>query len=397
MSKRRLTLWLLSAASLMLLPTQSTRLFAQSACGPFVDVSPTDPFCPFILQAFISSVTQGTSSTTFSPNDLVPRNQTVTFFDRVMDITLHRGSARLAMGKTWAPSSTIGAIATDVGGAINDVVTDGTFLWIARNDGKVLKVNVADRRVAETWSLASGLPRKLGIFGGLVWIVDNQGALQVFNPTTSPAGTATVLFTGLGVGNFPTMSFDGTNVWVAGSSSGNILVYPIGAAQGATFTAPANVDGMVFDGTNMWVLLSNAALLKLTAPILPAVPTTVETLTIPGNVSDCRMLFDGTNVWIPQASGSLYVIRVQPNPTAPPSLVITVGTVPNVSSPYVAGFDGENVMIGGINNGTVAIYKATSLTAIRSFSIGAGSIRSIASDGRTFNIGDATGTKFFQY
>src|ERR1041385_2825949 len=87
---------LLAAAVLLLLPG---RIQAQAACGPFTDVLASDVFCPFILQAFYSSVTQGTSATTFSPDLNLTRNQAVTFFDRVMDITLHHGK-RTAIGKT---------------------------------------------------------------------------------------------------------------------------------------------------------------------------------------------------------------------------------------------------------------------------------------------------------
>jgi hypothetical protein len=397
MSKRRLIQWLLSAAILMFLPTQ-TRLFAQ-ACGPFVDVSSSDVFCPFILQAFIDSVTQGTSPTTFSPNDLLPRNQVVTFFDRVLDQSLHRGSVRTAIGKTWAPTSTNGGVVTDVGGAINDIVTDGTFLWIARNDGKILKANAADRRPIETWSLVSGVPRKLGVFAGLIWIADDQGALHFFNPTNAP-GTATVLFNNATISpGSPTLAFDGTNVWHASSGGTNIRIYPVANSSAATITGPANIDGMVFDGTNMWVLLANSAILKVSLPTAAApVPATVETLTIPGPVSDCRMVYDGSNIWIPiGATGNLYVIRPTVALASLPSSIVKSEAIPDVAFPYVATFDTENVMIGGLNNGTVALYKATNLTRIRTFVTGAAGVRGIASDGRTFNVGDYLGTKFFQF
>jgi len=54
-------------------------------------------------------------------------------------------------------------------------------------------------------------------------------------------------------------------------------------------------------------------------------------------------------------------------------------------------------MIGQINTGTVYLFKATSLTLIRSFTTGVGGARGIASDGLTFNVWDAAGTKLFQY
>ncbi len=398
MTKRRLITWLFVAPALLLLPVEG-KLMAQGSCGPFTDVSASDVFCPFILQAFFTSVTQGTSPTTFSPNDLIPREQVVTFFDRVMDISLHRGTVRTAIGKTWAPTSTNTFSAVDVSAPMNDVVTDGTFLWIARNDGKILKVSAADRRLQETWSLAgSAIPRKLGLFLGLVIIADNQGSLQFFNPATTPAGTAsTVLANAVPASNLAALAFDGTNVWMGNAGSPNLLIANFNTQQAATFNVGGNVDGMVFDGTNMWMLLANSSLLKLTVPALPTSPSALETLTIPVAVSDCRMLYDGNNIWIPTAGGNLFVIRPTLNLASLPSSIVTLGAIPSVGSPYVASFDGENIMIGGLTNGKVALYKSTSLTQIRTFDSGATGIRGIANDGKSFTIADAVGTKFFQY
>jgi hypothetical protein len=98
------------------------------------------------------------------------------------------------------------------------------------------------------------------------------------------------------------------------------------------------------------------------------------------------------------ATGTLYVVHpTTASPTVLPSSIILNTTVPTVSFPYATAFDGENVMIGGLNNGAVALYKATSQTLIGAFATGASSVLGIASEGRTFNFGDAGGTKFFQY
>ena len=400
MLKRRYIPCLLGAVLLVFLPTQTGRVLAQGAiCGPFTDVPSSNGFCPFILEAFITSITQGTSPTTFSPNDPVTRAQAATFVTRTMDQTLHRGTVRTAIGKSWAPSSSNGGVATEVGGAANDIVTDGIYLWIARADGRILTVNAANRRSIESWSLVSGVPRKLGLFAGLVWIADDQGRLHSFNPTF-PAGTATLMSTITGIlPGFPALAFDGTNVWLASSAGTKISIYPVSTPAGITFSPGANVEGLVFDGTNMWVLTADSHLLKMTIPTPGAgVPAVVETLTIPGPVNDCRMLYDGNNIWIPiGTTGALYVVRPTQNPGSLPSSIVKNEAIPNVGFPYVASYDGENVMIGGLNNGMVALYRATDLVRIRTFDSGATGVRGIASDGRTFNIGDINSTKFFQY
>jgi hypothetical protein len=402
MLKRRYIPCLLGAALLAFLPTRTGRVLAQGAiCGPFTDVASSNGFCPFILEAFITSITQGTSPTTFNPNDPVTRAQAATFFTRTMDQTLHRGTVRTAMGKSWAPSSTFGGVATEVGGAVNDIVTDGIYLWIARADGKILTVNAANRRLIETWSLAAGagVPRKLGVFAGLVWIADDQGHLYNFNPT-GQAGTATQVSNVTGIlPGFPTLAFDGTNVWFASSGGTKISVYQVSSPVGITFSPGANVEGLVFDGTDMWVLTADSHLLKMTIPTPgAAIPAVEETLTIPGPVSDCRMMYDGNNIWIPiGTTETVYVVRPTQNLASLPSSIVKNEAIPGVGFPYVAAYDGENVMIGGLINGTVALYKATNLNRIRTFDSGANGVRGIASDGRTFNIGDVNSTRFYQY
>jgi hypothetical protein len=392
--------WLLGAALLTSIPT---RVLAQANCGPFADVLASDPFCPFILEAFDNGITSGTSTTTFSPGNTVTRNQMVVFFDKGVDLTLHRGTVRTAMGKTWFPSSTSGAVVTDAGGAINDIVTDGINLWIARADSKILKVSAADRRLLETWTIPAGSPRKLGYFVGLVWIADNLGNLYYFNPS-NPAGSAILALgpsAGVAVGNYPALAFDGTNIWWGNAAGATILTFSLGSTQVNGITAPSNVDGLVFDGTNMWLLLASSVLAKATLPTAAVpLPAILEALTLPGAVNPCKMLYDGSNIWFASGVAStLYVVH--PTTTSPsvlPSSIILNAPVSNVVSfPYAIAFDGENVMIGGLNNGAVALYKATTQTLLGAFATGASSVLGIASEGRTFNFGDAGGTKFFQY
>jgi hypothetical protein len=184
---KRFVAWLLGAAVFLILPTRPPNVHAQSGnCGPFTDVVASDPFCPFILEAFDLGVTNGTSSTTFSPNNNIPRNQVVTFFDRGVDFAVHRGR-KMAIGRTWAPTSTAGGASLDVGGKVEDIVTDGTFLWIAVDPGEILKVNAADRTLLQTWHINGGQSAaKLGVFAGLVWIADFSGNLYEFNPSGTP-------------------------------------------------------------------------------------------------------------------------------------------------------------------------------------------------------------------
>lgn len=385
---------LLGAAVLLSLPARPPSVHAQgNACGPFTDVPGADLFCPFILQSFNLGITNGTSATTFSPDSPVPRSQMVTFFDRAVDLTLHRGQ-RTAIGRTWAATATAGGISADMGGAINDVVSDGTFLWLARSDSAILKVSTADRRVLETWHITAGaIPTRLGIYAGLVWIADQQGNLYFFDPSQTP--TTKSLWVVGASGGYPAMAFDGTNVWLGGSSGNKYFKYQVGGANNFFFTAAANVDSLAFDGTFMWMLLSNGHLQRLNTTAQGVAPTVAEDITLPGVVGDCRMIWDGNFLWIPEGPSGR-VLAIRPAQGSFPSLVALNQSVVS-NFPYGAAFDGENVMVGGVNDGTVHLFKASSLTFLRSFPSGAGGVRGIASDGLTFNIGDASGAKLFQF
>ena len=397
----RFAVWLFGVAVLMSLPTRPHKAYAASAsCGNFTDVTASDVFCPFILEAFNLGVTNGTGTgTTFSPNDNVPREQVMTFFDRGVDFALHRGR-RTAIGRNWGPSSSTGGTATNVGGGILDIVTDGTFLWIS-SGGDVFKVSVADRRLQETWHLSgeSQIFMKLGIFGGLVWALDSNGNLFNFNPS-SAATTVSPAFTGIVNPGFPTMAFDGVQVWSSTSGSAGIDIRPPGGSAHSTFGTTAKVDGLLFDGTFMWVLFDNNHLTRFSPPTSPtssAGLAQVEDIVLPVNVSDCRMAWDGNNLWIPVVGANTLLV-VRPSQGSFPSQVIFNQAPSGVGSPYVASFDGERVMVGGVSNGNVAVFKATTLTLLASFNTGANNgIRGIASDGLTFNIGDQNGPNFFQF
>ena len=298
---KRFVVWLLGVAVLLVLPTRPPNVHAQSGnCGPFTDVTASSGTCPFILEAFNLGITNGTSATTFSPSLDVSRDQMVTFFDRGVDFAVHRGR-KMAIGRTWAPTSSAGGVSVDVGGASLDIVTDGMFLWIARNDGAILKVTAADRTLQQTWHITAGaVPAKLGVFAGLVWIADQQGNLYFLDPSQTP-GTRSVFVAGASGGG-PTMAFDGTNVWLGGSFGTTYFKYQVGSPNNFSFTAPANVYGFAFDGTFMWMLLSNGHLQKLNLTAQGVAPTVAEDIDIalPGIVGDCKMVFDGNNLWIPR-------------------------------------------------------------------------------------------------
>jgi hypothetical protein len=106
---RTLSILVLTIAVLVL---TSTRLPADTGtCSglmtsvPFSDVSGNIFFCQ-IAEAYFSGLTNGTTPTTYSPNDFVPRDQMAAFTTRTQDSALRRGSRRAAL-EQWATPTTL--------------------------------------------------------------------------------------------------------------------------------------------------------------------------------------------------------------------------------------------------------------------------------------------------
>src|SRR6202795_2306689 len=100
--------WLMAAG--LALVAGSGSACASEPCGsgsypfPYTDVaSVTDPFCPGIMEAYVTGVSKGTSPTTFSPNNTVTRVQMTTFLQRSLDQGLKRTSPRAALNEWWTP------------------------------------------------------------------------------------------------------------------------------------------------------------------------------------------------------------------------------------------------------------------------------------------------------
>jgi hypothetical protein len=82
----------------------------QGNCGgqvisvPFTDVIGSGFFCQ-IAAAYFSGLTNGTTTTTYSPGNSVTREQMAAFVTRTLDQSLKRGNPRAALGEWWTNSS----------------------------------------------------------------------------------------------------------------------------------------------------------------------------------------------------------------------------------------------------------------------------------------------------
>lgn len=125
---------------------------------PFTDVMGNIFFCQ-IAEAYISGLTNGTSATTYSPSDPVPREQMAAFVTRTQDSALRRGSRRAAL-EQWSTPGTVpltGRIL--VGNRPRFVKSDGADLWVAvRDSNSLARVRASDGNLLASYELAFSPP-----------------------------------------------------------------------------------------------------------------------------------------------------------------------------------------------------------------------------------------------
>jgi streptogramin lyase len=356
---------LLSLTITVLLLT-SNRLHADTGtCGgamttvPFTDVMGNIFFCQ-IAEAFFSGLTNGTTPTTYSPNDFVPRDQMAAFTTRTQDSALRRGSRRAALAQWSTPTALPITGRTPVGNTPELLASDGADLWVADFlSADVKRVRESDGTVLGTWTGATGAWGVL-VARGRIYVTGAvaPGRLYLIDPSMTP-GAVTTLTGALGAdpGGITT---DGTWIWTANSGGSVSRIDPDTAAS-TTFTVGfANPEGILFDGTSLWVTdLGDFKLKKLDAngTVIQSVPV--------GN-SPQFPVFDGSNLWVPnQGVNSVTVVRARDGQ------VLATLTGNGLNGPTQAAFDGQRILVTNQNGNNVSLWKAADLTPIGSVSTGA--------------------------
>src|SRR5688500_9699635 len=201
----------------------SNRLQADTgSCGgvtvtlPFTDVQGNVFFCQ-IAAAYFSGLTNGTTATTYSPGDVVTREQMAAFITRTLDQSLKRGSRKAVTKKWFNPQDANSLTLTDVGLSPTQVEFDGTDLWVANNfSGSVMRIRPGDGKLLDTWTgatNANGIVAAMGrifVTGGPSL---TPGSLFMIDPA-QPAGVVTTLTSSLG-SDPSSIAFDGSRIWTA--------------------------------------------------------------------------------------------------------------------------------------------------------------------------------------
>jgi hypothetical protein len=361
-------------------PVQATLCGGANYPFPYTDVSGVGAaFCPGIMEAYVTGVSKGTTPTTFSPNDNVPRLQMTTFLQRSLDQGLKRTSRRAALNQWWIPQTTSAQQAIAVGPTLN-CAADGEYVWTT-NFGQVFQVQGSTGNLVGTWTGATFSDGVL-VVAGKVYVAGgtSPGGLYIIDPTQAPGAVTTAASN---LGNSPIgIAFDGTNLWTANNGpSGSVSIitpqatfpYPVTTVT-TGFGAPY---GILYDGAHIWVTeVFAGTLLRLDAA--GAILQTVTVGSLPGFPA-----YDGTNIWVPN-TGDNTVTVVQASSGNVVAIISADGSN-LLNGPQGASFDGERILVTNANGNSVTVFKAADLSLIANVPTGASTSQyGACSDGINF-------------
>jgi hypothetical protein len=363
-------------AAVFVIVAASTQLRADTGtCGgasitlPFTDVPASNIFFCAIAQAYFSGLTNGTSATTYSPSQPVPREQMAAFITRTLDQSLRRGSRRAALNQWWTPTLFPTHAKTPIGSTPRQVASDGADLWVANGTGTVTRVRASDGLVRQTWTDATQAAGVL-VAHGTVYITGytNPGRLYTINPATAGSGQPVTL--AKQVGPFPyEIAFDGAAVWTA--NVGSVSKVSIGS-NGLITVSTGFVEprGILYDGSHIWVTdYGDGQVKQLNGD------ATIAASVLVGTEQDGPSfpVFDGTNIWVPNShANTVTVVRVKDsagNPLAEPFVLATL-FFNGLNNPVSAAFDGQRILVTNFDGSSVSLWKAADLTPLGSFSTG---------------------------
>jgi hypothetical protein len=335
---------------------------------PFTDVMGHQFFCQ-IAAAYFTGLTNGTTATTYTPNDAVSRGQMAAFITRTLDGSLKRGNRRAALGQWATPSSLSVSTATTLLQRYPRLcAADGADIWVALGfDSAVQRVRASDGKLLETWQGVNSAEGVL-VARGRIWVSGGSGHLYKIDPAQT-AGSATPFASNLGL-NLKGLASDGYYIWVAGygTAPGTGAVTRIDSETGyaQTFYLGFNrLYGALFDGANLWVTDQGAGtLLKLDL----ANGAILQTVTVGSKPK--HPVFDGANIWVPSGTNAddsaLTVVR------ATTGEVLAQLSGNGLNGPEAAAFDGQRIMVTNYTGNSVSLWRATDFAQLGNFAAASG-------------------------
>jgi hypothetical protein len=302
------------------------------------------------MEAYVTGVSKGTTSTTFSPNETVTRVQMTTFLQRSLDQGATRASRRTVLKQLWQKNSLPQAV-----GLTDQPVfcaADGENIWVAAQ-GELDQVQASTGTVLGTWTgFTSSWP--VAAIPGAIYTADNgapNGLYTIFPQLGPGSVTASLTLPG----GASSIAYDGANIFIA-NFGGSVSVVSAGGTLSSYTAGFSQPIGLVYDGTQMWVT-DHAA-----GTLLPVAPDgTIGTPVIVGAGPE-QPAFDGENIWVPNhLDNSITVVQASSGKVV---ATILADGINNLSGPQQASFDGERVLVTNRGNNSVTLFKAADLSVL---------------------------------
>jgi hypothetical protein len=360
---RKLAIALMTTIAITLSGAVSVLRADTGNCGggpftlPFTDVSGNGFFCQ-IAAAYFSGLTNGTTPTTYSPNDPVPRAQMAAFVTRTLDQSLKRGSERAALGEWWTPQPVSEKI--NLGADAQHVVSDGEYVYAtayADGGGAVRKYTLEGEASGLSWQVSH--PRDLVYALGYLWVTGSptasDGKLYRINPHLNTAPDEIDIS---GHGDPRGIAFDGERLWIA-FGGGGIGILNLKNYTGQVIHKQFNFStprGVLFDGSYIWIADGDHKLKRLN----PDASINLEVLLL----APKWPVFDGANIWVPTHNA---VVVVRATGAAAGTVL---ATLTGHALPIRAAFDGERVLVTNSSSDSVTLYKATDFSLLGTFAVG---------------------------
>jgi hypothetical protein len=373
----------------------SSRLQADTGnCGgvtvslPFTDVQGNAFFCQ-IAAAYFSGLTNGTTATTYSPTDPVPREQMAAFVTRTLDQSVKRGHPRAALGEWWINKTNQKDYTVTGFHNPRFLACDGYTVWVSNTEGN--SVSRVDIKTGALICTRTGIPspEQIVIVSGYVYVTSFQSPGKIYSASIQETtnGAMNELYTNLG-SNPQGITYDGLNLWTAnggtGPGTGSLSRVNIDNNNVTTFTTGFSQPvGILFDGANLWVTDQGDTSLKRVDTTTGAV---LQTIPLSGEIG--FPTFDGTNLWIPcRGPDQVFVVRGVGGLTG---TVLAQLTDNGLNGAGLAAFDGERICVTNTAAKSVSLWKASDLSPLGAFNLTEAitlNPRGVCSDGTTFFVG----------
>jgi hypothetical protein len=355
---------------------------------PFTDVMGNAFFCQ-IAAAFFSGLTNGTGDgTTYSPGNVVTREQMAAFTTRTLDQSVKRSHPRAALGQWWTNKTDQRVTTTTGFHNPRFLACDRQSVWVSNTEGNT--ISRVDIQTGALICTRTGItsPQQLVIVSGYVYVASFQSPGKIYSTNLSATTNGPISPLPLSVGTNPGgITCDGDNLWTAntgtGSGTGSISRVRLENVNTTTFsTGLSQPVGILFDGANLWVTDQGDISLKRVNTSTGAV---LQTIPLSGTVG--FPVFDGTNLWIPCTGPDLvFVVRGVGGLTG---TVLAQLTGNGLNGAFTAAFDGERICVTNAAAQSVSLWKATDLSPLGFISLTSFPLnpRGICSDGVDFFVG----------